>query len=277
MTSRRRLGWAASAVVLLLLAPACAPARVSLPTGPGEPLPAAERDAIAEQAFSTCAGVQTLTAELGLSGRAGRQRLRGRLIAGIAAPGSIRLEGVAPFGPPVFILAASPGRSTLLLPRDDRVLFDAEPGEILEALAGLALGPDDLLSVLAGCPSREPVVRRGRRHGDAWTAFELGDGSEAYVRRLAGTWRLIALVRPALTIEYAELEGSRPALVRLVSRATGPAAFDLRVRLSQVELNAEVPEAAFRVTVPPEARPISLDELRDAGPMRDASGETAAR
>jgi hypothetical protein len=275
----RRRGSAAPivAAVLLVAVAGCAPRRVALPTGTGEPLDAASAGAIADEAFTGCAAVRTLVAELGLSGRAGPQRLRGRLIAGLAAPASVRLEGVAPFGPPVFILAASPGRSILLLPRDDRVLEGAEPAAILQALAGVWLGPDELRAVLAGCPPGSATVAHGTRHGDLWTVLRLTDGAQAYVRRVGTAWQAWATVSHAMTIEYAEFADGRPTLVRLVSQHQGPAAFDLRVRLSQVELNTEVPAAAFEVNVPPEARPLTLDELREAGPMRDADRDTAAR
>jgi hypothetical protein len=266
-----------AAAVLLVTIAGCAPRRVALPTGTGEPMEPAATAAIAREAFAACADVRTLVAELGLSGRAGPQRLRGRLIAGLAAPESVRLEGVAPFGPPVFILVASPGRSTLLLPRDDRVLEGAEPAAILQALAGVSLGPDELRSVLAGCPPGSPGVVHGTRHGDLWTMVRLADGTRAYVRRVGGAWQAWAVAWHGMTIEYSEFANGRPALVRLVSQHQGPAAFDLRVRLSQVELNTEVPAAAFEVNVPPEARPLTLDELRAAGPMRDAEGGTAAR
>jgi hypothetical protein len=46
-------------------------------------------------------------------------------VSGFERPGSLRLEGVAPFGSPAFILAARAGRATLLLPRDNRVLSGA--------------------------------------------------------------------------------------------------------------------------------------------------------
>ena len=48
--------------------------------------------------------------ELGLSGRAGDESLRGKVITGLQRGGAARLEGVAPFGAPVFILAARPSR-----------------------------------------------------------------------------------------------------------------------------------------------------------------------
>jgi outer membrane lipoprotein-sorting protein len=46
--------------------------------------------------------------------------------------------------------------------------------------------------------------------------------------------------------------------------------FDLRLELSQVELNAKLPTAAFEVKVPPSADPITIQELRRSGPL---SGE----
>src|SRR5687767_2708997 len=111
---------------------ACGPRRITLPSDPGTPLP--DFAQIHAQLSSACAGVRTLTAELGLSGRAGEQRLRGRIIAGFARPSSMRLEGVPPFGAALFILAARGSAATLLLPRDSRVVRNASPEAILGAL-----------------------------------------------------------------------------------------------------------------------------------------------
>ena len=93
-------------------------------------------------------------------------RLRGRVIAGFERPASMRLEGVAPFGPPAFILVARGGDATLLLPRDERVVRGASPEDVLGALTGVALAPADLLAVLTGCvvprsgAARRPPARQ---------------------------------------------------------------------------------------------------------------------
>ena len=78
---------------------------------------------------------------MGLSGKAGSTTLRGRIDAGFAEPAKARLEGIPPFGKPVFILVADEGRGTLVLTRENRVLRDAPPEAIVEALAGIALTP----------------------------------------------------------------------------------------------------------------------------------------
>jgi outer membrane lipoprotein-sorting protein len=258
-----------AAIVALLCSAACAgPPRLALPSGPGQPLD--DPGAIASREFARCAGLRTLTAEIGVSGRAGRQKLRARLIAGFADPGSLRLEAVAPFGAPGFILVSNGGTATLLLPRDDRVLTGARPGDVLEALAGISLSPDDLRLVLAACPAATPAASAATAYGTEWTVLDLGAAGTAYLRTTAGERRLAAVVRPDWIAEYPERTASgAPTMVRLRD-AVEPPRVDVRLRLSQVEINVAVPDEAFRVNVPPSAVPISLDELREAGPL----GET---
>lgn len=57
-----------------------------------------------------CTGVRSMTAELGLSGRAGDQRIpRVRIISGFARPSSMRLEAIGAFGRRAFTLVARDG------------------------------------------------------------------------------------------------------------------------------------------------------------------------
>jgi hypothetical protein len=263
---RPHLHLLAAALIGALLAPACgARARLTLPSGAGAPL--ANGPAIAATLFARCRDLRTLTAEIRLSGRAGREKLRGKLIAGFRAPGALRLEAVAPFGQPVFILAAAPGHSTMLLPRDNRVLRGASPDTILDALAGVSLPPDDLFALVAGCPSLAPDVGEATRYGDDWASFAVAD-RKAYVRQRDGAWHLAAIVLPAMTAEYPAIDDRQPSTVRLVENgATGRV--DVTLKLAQVETNLAVPDEAFTVKVPPDAAPLTLDELRQAGPMRD--------
>ena len=44
-------------------------------------------------------------------------------------------------------------------------------------------------------------------------------------------------------------------------------AVDLTAALSQIETNKTLEDAAFTVNVAPDAEPITLDELRDSGPL----------
>jgi hypothetical protein len=260
---------AAFALALVALA-GCAPGRLSLPSGIGTPL--SDPAPVLDEAIGHCAGLRTFTAEIRLSGRAGGQRIRVRLIAGLAAPDGIRLEAVAPVGQPIFILASAGDRTTLLLPRDDRVLTGQPPAAILEALAGVSVTPPVLRSLLAGCPGTA-IDRDGvRAIGSEWAVAAMADGGTAYFRRLDGRWRLAALRGSSLEVEMAPGAEPQPASVRLTNPpGRDGASFDLVLRLEQVETNGAVPDEAFTVRVPADAVPMTLGELRQAGPLRDRS------
>jgi hypothetical protein len=252
-------------VLLLMLTAvsACAPKPVALPSGDGVPETNFEQPLAT--ATSACRDVRAITAELGLSGRVGGARLRGRAIVGAEAPDRIRLEALAPFGPPVFILAARDGRATLLLPRDDRVLRDAPPEQIVEALTGVRIDPASLRSALAGCAIGPVAPVGARRYGERWLAVDAGPGETLFLEQVASAWRVRGARTPEFTITYDELGPRQP--VRLTIRASGDVSAEVRLRLSQVEINSRLGPEAFEVQVPAEAVPLSLDELRSAGPL----------
>jgi hypothetical protein len=216
---------------------------------------------------ATCRGIRTLTGELALSGRAGTQRLRGRVIAGFERAGSMRLEGVAPFGPPAFVLAARPGSAVLLLPRDERVLRNADARDVLGALSGVPLAPADLLAVLTGCVVPDPVPAAGRLHERGWASIELNDGATVYLQQAGGAWQVRAARRAPWDIEYGQWLGGLPRTVRLQA-LQGPTPVDVTVGVSQLETNMDIPASAFTLDVPPNTMELTLDELRQAGPLR---------
>jgi len=256
----------AATVVVSVLASACGPRTVVLPQGPGDPFP--EYREVFAAAAAGCRDVRTLTAELGVSGTVGRGKVRGRVIAGFERPGRIRLEGVAPFGPPAFILAADAGRATLLMPRAGEVLTGQSPERVLEALVGVSLSPDVLQAVLSGCVAPEPAPTGGSRYSTGWARVDLDGGAVAFLRQEGGRWRIRAGLRPLLAVEYEfERDGRLPKSVRLKAAADGEPGANLRLSMSQVEVNAPIEARAFTVTIPPAALPISLADLKQAGPL----------
>jgi hypothetical protein len=254
-----------SAIVCLPLLSSCAAKLTTLPTGTGAPFPdaAAAYTAATEQ----CRGVKTLSAEIALSGHAGRQKLRARILAGFAAPAQIRLEAPAPFGRPVFVLAARGPEATLVLYRDGRVLRGAQPAAIVEAIAGVALGPDELRAAVAGCGFGAGEVATGHLFTGDWASVE-GTGFTGWLRRIDGVWRMVAAVRGPLEIRYDDFVSARPSVVRIraIQGATGTSA-DLMLRLSQVDINVPIDPRAFEAEIPADAAPLTLDELRRAGPL----------
>ena len=254
-------------LVLLALCSSCVPRPLALPAGPGTPRP--DFASVFDQATAACRDTRTLSAELVLSGRAVRQKLRARVLAGLG-PAALRLEGVAPFGPPAFVFVANQGVGTLMLPRDRRVLKSAPPADILQALAGVALAPDDLRLLLAGCVKASAVPTTGRAYGSEWIAIDLAGGGTAYLRRQDNDWRVVAGMHSGLIVEYRGFLNGRPRAVRVRSarnEGSPQADVDLSVTLGQVEINGTIDPRAFRLDVPSDALPLTLEELREAGPL----------
>lgn len=254
----------AAAVACLLFGAACGPQRISLPGDAGTPFP--DFAQVHEQVAADCRGVRTLTAELALSGRAGTQRLRGRLHSGFEQPASMRLEAVAPFGPPGFILAARGETAVLFLPRDERVVRGQSANAILAALTGVDLAPADLQAILTGCVVPAPRATGGRMHQNGWASIDLDGGATIYLKRAASAWQLQAARRDRWEMEYLAWQGRFPQSIRLRS-APGAAGVDIGASLSQIEANVEIDPAAFTVDVPASATPLSIDDLRANGPL----------
>ena len=245
---------------------ACAARAPARPTGPERQDPTAI--AAFTAATRQCAGLQTITAELRLSGRAGAEKLRGTLHTGLAAPASLRFEAVAPFGQPFFILAGRDNRATLLLPRDRRVLNDAPVPDVLERLTGLKLAASDLRLILTGCLADQEVPTNGRAFSGDWRAVTLGTGITAYLKTINGTPLVVAADHGNWRIDYANHQNGWPRHVRLRS-STGDV--DMTAGVEQLEINTNIDDKAFAVAVPPDAEPITLEHLRSVAPLRGST------
>ncbi|HET7219936.1 MAG TPA: hypothetical protein VFJ02_17885 [Vicinamibacterales bacterium] len=248
----------------LFVVTACASRLPPLPPGPGTPF--AEYASAYAEATGTCRNVRTMAAVLEISGRAAGSRFpRAKVDAGFEAPGKMVLELPAP-GRPFFTFAVNSTTATLVLPRDGRVLKDAPPADTLEALAGISLTPDELRQIVTGCGfGGEPAA--GRTLSGEWAAVDAG-GAVAYLQQVAGPWRLTAATRGAIEVRYADFAGGRPSTIRLRTNGAGrDRATDLTIRTSQVDINEPIAASAFQPEIPAGARPMTLDELRQAGPL----------
>lgn len=254
-------------VAAALAAAACGPKRLTLPTDTGTPLP--DLATVHAGVSRACRGARTLTAELSLSGHAGQTRLRGRVHAGFERPVSMRLEGVAPFGPPAFVLVARAGDATLLIPREERVVRGASPEDVLGALTGVTLAPADLHAVLTGCVVPDPTPRAGRVHANGWASIDLDGGAMLYLTRIDGVWRPRAAARQGWDVQYSMWQGDFPRAV--VLRSMSGVDVEISAAVSELEVNVPLEASAFAVQVPAGTKPLTLEELRENGPLRDAA------
>jgi hypothetical protein len=156
---------------------------------------------------------------------------------------------------------------TLLFPREARVLEGDDAPAVLGALTGVALGPADLQAILTGCVTAEPRPTAGRLHASGWASIDLEAGRTLYLQSRNGTWQLRAARRDGWQLEYQAWQGAFPQSVRLRSEGRD-GNVDLVVTTSQVEANVAIDPAAFTVNIPARAEPLSIEELRKAGPLR---------
>jgi hypothetical protein len=259
---------AARAVVALAAAAtvSCGAPLLKLPSGPGRPAP--DTGALLDQATAACRAVSSISAEVGVSGSVAGQRVRGRLLAGLASPASLYIEAPAPFGAPLFVIGGTGETATLLLPRDRRVLESGDTAAILEAVAGVPLGAAELRSTMTGCASDTGVPAGGIAYGDNWRVVQGEQSRYLQRQRSSDPWRLVSIVRGGdggWRADFRDFVNDLPTRIRLMS--TAGKQFDLRLELSQVETNVDLPPSTFRVSVPAGTQPISLDELRAGGPL----------
>lgn len=211
---------------------------------------------------------------MSLSGRAGGERVRGRVLTGLEAGGAVRLEAVAPFGAPFFILAGRAEKATLVLPRERRVLKETGVSDVLERLTGLALGADDLRLIVSGCLVDRATPSEGRQWPGGWRAVTIAPERIAYLRTQNGQPVLVAADYGPWHVEYSAHAAGFPRVVR-VRRALGPrrlgegGAIDITARIEQLEINTQINPRAWVVDVPSDADPMTLDELRAIAPLAE--------
>lgn len=270
-------GLAAGAVGAALLVAACGPPPlIRLPSDPG--VRAADGPAVVAEATAACARIASIVAQAGVTGSIGRQRVRATLHLGVALPASARIEAVAPFGRPLFTFVSRGDRGTLVLTRPDRVVADENPLELLEAVTGVPLDPPGLRAALTGCAER-PAADDAWQVGDAWRIVI--DGSAQLFFRQASEgqpWRLVAAVhrepgRPDWRAEYHDHVDGLPTTVRLISSESE--GFDLRLGLSQVEINTPLADTVFAVDIPAGAERLTLDQLRGGVVLTEVAPEDA--
>ncbi len=70
------------------------------------------------------------------------------------------------------------------------------------------------------------------------------------------------------TIDYADFSGGRAGTVHVrTAPVPGGAAADLTLRISQLQINVPLGPEVFEYEVPSDWAPLTLEELRRAGPL----------
>ncbi len=102
-----------------------------------------------------------------------------------------------------------------------------------------------------------------RAYGSDWIAVDLSSGGTIYLNRAGAAWRIVAGRYGGLEVDYPAFAGDRPSHITLRG-----ADLDLGLSVSQVEVNGDLPrDQLVLLKIPDGVEPLSLDELRKAGPL----------
>jgi hypothetical protein len=229
-------------------------------------------------ATNACKGAQSFSAEIGVSGNVGTEKLRRvKLQGAMTRKREIYLLAVAPFGAPIFTLSGHQDRATLTLPREKRVLT-APAADIVEALIGLRLGPDDWLDLLSSCVTDRVAGGGFRLEGMPDVMFlDVDAKTRLRLERNGAAWRIVAGKRADLLVEYGEFQGSWPGRVALTTPPGAAVAVDLTMTISQIFVNTDLSAALFAGETPAGFQPMTLNELRAIGPLGESRAPAAER
>ena len=224
----------------------------------GTSVPAPDGAAIWQRASSACRSATTFSAQLHVSGKASGQHLRGTIDGAVTSADQIYLRANGPFGRTAFKLAGTADRATLLLPDDNRVVT-ARAAEIVDALTGLAWGPRDLLDVLSGC------LIRGDENVDVSRIGEhlrvKASTGDVFLQQVHGDWEVEGGIISGLAIGYRNRVGGWPTEVVITSQPGASKTIGLKIVMEQIATEP-LADTVFAVTVPADATPLRMDELR---------------
>lgn len=268
-----RRATAALAAIALLTASCAGRATFVVPPGPGVPAP--DASAIWSTLVASCRSITSYRSEFALTGQIGDRRVRGlasaRLFTALSSNGGIGLEATVS-GQLLFRLGGVAEKAVLLL-RDGNRVATARPDEILEALIGVPVDPARLLAIVSGCVTTAEQVDRAVRH-DGLLEVLTADGT-AYLAAAGSGWQARAgrfgasAGASEVVVDYGPFVSGLPRDIRIASSSAGKAAVSLNLRVQAVQTNVDLDPAVFRVTIPDGATTISLEELRQTGPLAE--------
>lgn len=245
----------------------CATAAFVRPAGVATPAP--EATAALTRSSAACRRLQSYSGVLGLTGKLGPRRIPGLasavLYVVVTRAGDVGLEAQVS-SQRLFRLGGTAERATLLLPADGRVVID-RADEIVDALIGVRLGPERLFRILGGCASVGDEVGVGERMGAALRVRT--PDAMIFLSQVADEWRPVAMDFDDLLVDYLAWADGLPRRVLLRSRGGPDAAVALTLAVRSTDLDAPARPSAFVVNVPEGTLPMSIDDLRSSGPLKN--------
>jgi hypothetical protein len=209
--------------------------------------------------------VTSYKGSLRVSGRIGGERLPTTIdIATGATPTGIRLEGRAA-SRNIFKLAGTTDEATLYLD-DGHRSASGRPEELTDALMGVKLGPERWLALLTGCVATPPDFVSGARYGADLAVTT--PNSRVFLGLASGVWHPIDGIFDGVVVTYRRFSSTLPDEWRLRSEVGRDPSLDLSVSVDDMTAGGPIAASVFVLALPDDVTPMTLDDLRQSGPLR---------
>lgn len=176
---------------------------------------------------------------------------------------ALRLEGIGPFGQPLFLFVTDGEWLALHLIRDNRLIVGPASARNLERLFGIAVAPQSLLRLLLGdvplnpLPTNGDLAYREDERLYVWESTQPGPGYRVWFDPQGSQPVRFEMQDAAgsvvIRVAYGDFKRYEdvllPARIEVIEPATQRQAI---WRYTDVQLNTEVPADLFRVQPPPQ-------------------------
>jgi len=235
----------------LLESNACS--RRPVATGPVVPVPAEEAARLLDVLESDQQAIARYQAVLKVRGEGPEGRFSVTELVAFERPDRVRVELLATFGASRWIAVTDRGEITVLFPRSREYLQESAVEDVVSALFGIRLRPEEVMSVLAG------------------SGLPLGDAEPARAERIGERVRIVVgSDGPGARVESVDVEGGQVReAVGSRYRVSYPTDWKARGRTApdQIEIESDRIQASLtvealdvNVKLEPEAFIISLPE-----------------
>jgi len=223
---------------------------------------------VLREATKDCQSVNSLELLLAINGRSGDSSIRGRVRTAIMKPSFLRLEGLAPYGSPSFVLISNRSASVLLLPRDRRAIIEATTADLLKSLTGLYFNQEDFLGILTGCLVSEQKPKEARKYQGDMIGIELNNEARLFIQPSDESGVIVAGMLRGFTMQYSDYQLGLPRALHIQTTSAEQVQTELRATLSQLNVNVDISKEAFSTIVPDGFSLITLDEFHKLnGPL----------
>jgi len=216
------------------------------------PLPNEEADRLLDDLESNQQSIVRYQAVLKVRGEGPEGRFRATELAVFERPDRIRVELLATFGSSRWIAVTDGGQITVLFPRSREYLQESAVEDVVSALLGIRLRPEEVIAILAG------------------SGLPLGRATSARAERVGERVRVVLSGEPPATNEWVDIErgqvreavGSSYRVVYPTDwKQMGRTAPDrIEIASDQIEVSLTIEDLDINVRLDPEAFAISIPD-----------------